>query len=73
MKAVIDKIETKVALLLIGPEEIPLHLPLAYLPEGIAEGSILHLSFTVDDAATQRTLSRMEERIAKLKEKGSHR
>lgn len=45
-KAVVDRIEEKVAVLLVGPEEIQVAFPMSCLP-AVHEGAIL--DFTIDE------------------------
>lgn len=69
MQAVVDQIQGDKAVLLLGNEEIPLVLPLKYLPRGVEESTILQLAFAIDQKKTERTLGAMAARIARLKEK----
>ncbi|HZK34879.1 MAG TPA: DUF3006 domain-containing protein [Bacillota bacterium] len=49
MKAVIDRIENGIAVLLVGQEEKRVDIPLTRLPEGASEGSWLRVSFPDED------------------------
>lgn len=71
MRAIIDRIEEGIAVILLGEEEIPLHLPVHYLPNGTSEGSVLEVSISVIEDETVRIRSQMEERIARLRKKSS--
>jgi len=51
MKAVVDRIENQIAVVLVGKDEIQLDVPLRLLPEGIREGSHLSISFELDPAS----------------------
>lgn len=53
MKAVVDRIENDMAVLLIGPEETVLDVPVRYLPEQVKEGSWLRLDFRLDAHTTE--------------------
>ena len=67
MKAAVDRIEGKKAVLLLGPEEIEVVLPLTALPKGISESSVLSVRFSVDARATRVALDKAKERIESLK------
>ncbi len=67
MRAVVDRIEGEIAVLLLGDEEVRLDLPMRYLPTGVKEGTILSLRFEVDAAATDAARERAVERIRRLK------
>ncbi len=71
MKAVIDRVEGELAVLLLGDKgEVRLNLPLSQLPEGCREGDVLKLSFERDQAATGQAKERVSDRMEKLKKKG---
>jgi hypothetical protein len=70
MKAVIDRVEGELAVLLLGDKgEFKLDLPLSQLPEGCMEGDILKVSFERDQAVTVQTKERVSDRMEKLKKK----
>ena len=50
MKAVVDRIENQIAVVLIGEEEIKVDILLVLLPEGTRESSHLNISFELDEA-----------------------
>jgi hypothetical protein len=68
MKATIDRIEGKLAVLLIrNGESIKLNIPLILLPEGSKEGDILDISIHKDDMETEAAKKRVSSLIEKLK------
>ncbi len=67
MRAVIDRFEGDLAVILLGDEEVQVELPARYLPEGAREGSILRVTFEVDAAETTDVRQRMQDRIDRLK------
>jgi hypothetical protein len=69
MKAVIDRVEGELAVLLQGSESIKLNLPLSQLPDGCREGDVLNVSFERDPAATEQGRERVSGLIDKLKKK----
>jgi hypothetical protein len=71
MKAVIDRIEGELAVVLLGERgEFKLNLPLSQLPEGCREGDILNVSFERDQVATEQAKERISGRMEKLKKRG---
>jgi hypothetical protein len=63
-RAVVDQIvDGHIALLLVGPSEDPLHVPVAALPDGAAEGSwvVLDLSKQIVGIDHELTLARASE------------
>jgi len=71
MKAVIDRVEGELAVLLLGDKgEFKLNLPLSLLPEGCKEGDILNMSFERDPEATEQARERVSNLMEKLKKKG---
>ncbi|MDD1702748.1 MAG: DUF3006 domain-containing protein [Methanoregula sp.] len=63
MKAVIDRIGTNLAVLVIPEEEnIRLNLPTDLLPQGCSEGDIVTLTLERDDEGTREA----QERAARL-------
>ena len=70
MKATIDRVEGKLAVLLIGDKgEVKLNVPISLLPEGSKEGDILDISIIRDEKATDETKERVSNLIDKLKNK----
>ena len=70
MKATIDRIEGKLAVLLMGDEgEVKLNIPVPILPEGSKEGDILDISFMRDEKATDEARKRVSNLMDKLKNK----
>jgi hypothetical protein len=68
MKAVIDRIEGKFAILLMGDGSVKVNLPLVLLPDA-KEGDILDVSITKDGKATMKAKDRSKSLIEKLKQK----
>ena len=69
MKATIDRIEGKIAVLLLGDESIKLNIPISQLPDGCKEGDILNISFERDPEATSQAKERVSNLMEKLKKK----
>jgi hypothetical protein len=70
MKAVIDRVEGELAVLLLGDRgEFRLNFPLSLLPAGCKEGDILNISIERDLAATEQTKERVSNLMDKLKKK----
>lgn len=70
LKAVVDRIEGKTAVLLLGDDEVQLNLDLRHLPEGAQEGSHLRLRFELDAGATAAARERAAARLERLKRLG---
>lgn len=66
LRAVIDRIEGKMAVLLIGDENYRAVLPRSFLPKDAAEGSVLKLSISVDADATDDAKQRISDLIDRL-------
>jgi hypothetical protein len=70
MKAVIDRFEGKLAVLLVGDKgEFKLNFPLSLLPEGSKESDVLNIVIERDPQATQQTKERTSSLMEKLKKK----
>jgi hypothetical protein len=70
MKAVIDRIENEIAVLLIGEEEkTRVNFPISLLPEGCRESDVLNISIERDTTATQQAKERTSSLMEKLKKK----
>jgi hypothetical protein len=70
MKAVIDRVEGKIAVLLLGDESTKLNIPLSLLPDGCKEGDVLNMSFERDVVGTEQAKERVSGLMEKLKKKG---
>jgi hypothetical protein len=68
MKAVIDRIEGKLAVLLMGSAKV--NMPVILLPEGCKEGDVLDVSIKKNAKATLTAKNRSKGLIEKLKKKG---
>ena len=69
MKAIIDRVEGKIAVLLLGDESTKLNIPLSQLPDGCKEGDILNMSFERDVVGTEQAKERVSDLMEKLKKK----
>jgi hypothetical protein len=69
MRAVIDRIEGKMAVVLMGDYEAKIDIPLADLPEGTKEGTCLKVHFEIDQDEEVNRRKRIEERLERLKGK----
>jgi hypothetical protein len=69
MKAVIDRIENDMAVILLGEDEISFDLPLQYLPDGVQEGTWLRVDFKIDDHTTRERFRQNKFLLDKLKSK----
>jgi hypothetical protein len=71
MKAVIDRIEGKLAVLLMGGDgSIKVNMPLILLPKGCKEGDVLDIAIVKNKKATEEAKDRSRNLIEKLKKKG---
>ena len=71
MKAVIDRVEGELAVLLLGDKgEFKLNFPLSLLPDGCKEGDVLNISIERDVVGTEQTKERVSDLMEKLKKKG---
>lgn len=66
LRAVVDRIENKMAVLLVGDEDYRLVLPVSFLPEDAVEGDVLDLSISVNAAATNDAKRRISDLIDRL-------
>ena len=69
MRAVIDRVEGNIAILLVGDEGIKLDIPLSLLPADCREGDVLNMSFERDVVGTEQTKERVSGLMEKLKKK----
>ena len=70
MRAVIDRVEGELAVLLVGDESTKLNIPLSLLPDGCKEGDVLNISIERDVVGTEQTKERVTDLMEKLKKKG---
>jgi hypothetical protein len=71
MKAVIDRIEGNVAVLLMGEDgSQKVNMPLILIPEGCKEGDVLDIAINKDEKATVEAKDKSKSLIEKLKRKG---
>ena len=74
MKAVIDRIEGKLAVLLMGEDgSTKVNMPLILLPEGCKEGDVLDITISRNENATTSAKDRSKNLIEKLKQKGPNK
>lgn len=71
MKAVVDRFEGDLAVLLVGEDEIEFVVPHSELPAGTKKGTWLRLSLEVDRQATTDADERIGEKMEQLRERGS--
>jgi hypothetical protein len=69
MKAVIDRIEGETAVVLFEPGELRADIPLAVLPPGSREGSLLTVNFELDPQGEALRRSEIAGLLEKLKNK----
>lgn len=70
LKTTLDRIENKIAVLLVRPEETTkISIPLSLLPEGSKEGDILNIDITKDMQETEQAKERVSSLLDKLKNK----
>ncbi len=69
MKAVIDRFEGTLAVVLVGSEEIQLYVPKDELPAEAVEGSWLTIGFALDQQGEQRQRQKIQNLLDKLKHK----
>ncbi len=69
MKAVIDRIENQIAVVLLGEEEIQIDVPLSQLPEGVAEGTWMRLQFLIDEHTSREQYNRNKFLLERIKRK----
>lgn len=70
MKATIDRVEGKTAVLLMGEDgKIKMNMPLVLLPVGCKEGEVLNISIERDPDATGQARERVSSLMEKLKKK----
>jgi hypothetical protein len=69
-KATLDRIENKIAVLLVAPEEsTTISIPLSLLPESSKEGDILNIDIAKDVQETEQAKARVSSLLDKLKSK----
>ena len=73
MRAVVDRIENGQAVVLFGDDEIKVDIPVRFLPEGIKEGNILRVEFTIDKEAERKQREKISQLLNSLKNKNKSR
>lgn len=69
MKAVVDRIENDIAILLCSDNEEKVNIPLKLLPLGTHEGSWLKVDFELDGTGEQQQKEKITRLLEKLKQK----
>lgn len=69
MKAVVDRIENGIAVLLIGDNEVRVDFPLYLLPQGAREGSFLTIKLELDPSGEAAQRQKIANLLEKLKSK----
>jgi hypothetical protein len=69
LRAVVDRFEGELAVVLVGPEEAELVMARQHLPVGATEGAILRLRFEWDRAETEALREQMRRRLERLKQR----
>ncbi len=80
-KAVIDRFEESIAVLLVGEGEKVYHIPIEYLPSGLKEGDWVRLTISdgvvsaikPDTRETENRRSIIEAKLDRLRKKQSNR
>ncbi|CAN5839014.1 hypothetical protein BH23ACT5_BH23ACT5_21170 [soil metagenome] len=70
LKAVVDRMEGDLAVLLVNDSEAELHVPMHYLPPGTKAGAWLRISFRADPAGEAETRERVDTKMDKLRQRG---
>jgi hypothetical protein len=66
LRAVVDRIEGTMAVLLIGSEEHQAVVPRNLLPQDAGEGAVIRITIDVDFAATEEAKRRVQDQIDRL-------
>nr|WP_319776738.1 DUF3006 domain-containing protein [uncultured Sphaerochaeta sp.] len=69
MRAVIDRFEETYAVVLVGPQEVELHIPKEELPPECKEGSVLLMGFSLDIQGEVQQREKVGNLLEKLKRK----
>lgn len=67
LRAVIDRFEGDLAVVLVGDEEYRLDVPRRFLPRGAREGDVLALRWEIDRRETEARRERVRSLIEELK------
>ncbi len=70
MQAVIDRIESKMAVLLFEDSGLYVNVPLVLLPDGSKEGDWLSVQFKADTEKTSTMFNKNQKLLEKLMNKG---
>ncbi|MBI2842554.1 MAG: DUF3006 domain-containing protein [Armatimonadetes bacterium] len=66
LRAVVDRIEGAMAVLLVGEDQFRVVIPYKLMPEGTEEGSVLSIQMEIDSAATEDAKRRVRNLINRL-------
>ena len=69
MKAVVDRIEDNVAVVLFSDAEIQVNIPTQLLPENTSEGSWLKIDIMLDEEGAKSQRSKIRSLLNKLENK----
>lgn len=69
MKAVVDRIEGNIAVVLFSDNEVKVNIPLELLPQGTYEGAWLNVYFELDSEGTEKQREKIQNLLDKLKNK----
>jgi len=69
VKAVIDRIEGNLAVVLFGDDEVKVNIPKKLLPKGAKEGSWLKVTIDLDKEGTKKQEEKISTKLDKLKNK----
>ena len=71
MKAVIDRFEGTLGVVLFGDDEVKVNIPKKLLPKGAKEGSWLKVSIDLDIGGTKKQEEKIKSKLEKLKNKNN--
>lgn len=71
MKAVVDRFEGELAVLLVGEDEIEFVVPRSELPTGTDPGTWLRIELAIDRRASAAAEERVGEKMDQLRRRGS--
>ena len=66
LRAVVDRIEGRMVVLLVGDEQHRVTVPRSFLPKDAAEGAVVRILIEVDPAATEDARRRIQNTIDRL-------
>jgi len=69
LKAVVDRFEGELSVVLVGDEETQIEIPKKLLPAGVKEGSWLKLNLELDPKGTRKQKEKISNLLDRLKNK----